>query len=107
MNYFYENRAGFVYFIQESILKNIKIGFTSSHPKKRLQTLSIASSQELYFLGFMLVDKSHEKKLHTKFKHLNIKKEWFKPGEDLLEYIDKLNYGNEFELELATFIKAT
>ncbi len=106
MAYDYESRAGFVYFIQESILKNIKIGFTSSHPMKRLHTLSVANSQDLEFLGFMLAAKPQEKKLHQKFRHLHLKNEWFRPGEDLLEFIDKLEYGNEFEKELAKYRKA-
>lgn len=106
MTYDYEKRAGFIYFIQESILKNIKIGFTSSHPKKRLHTLALANSQELHFLGFMLGDKPEEKRLHYKFKHLHVRNEWFEPGDDLLQFIDKLDYGNEFEKALAQYIKA-
>ena len=106
MTYDYEKRAGFIYFIQESVLKNIKIGFTSSHPNKRLHTLSVASSQELIFLGFLLGDKPHEKRLHKKFKHLHVRNEWFEPGEDLLKFIDNLEYGNEFEKELSKYVKA-
>jgi len=106
MTYDYEKRAGFVYFIQESILKNIKIGFTSSHPKKRLHTLSVANSQELIFFGFLLGDKALEKKLHNKFKYLHLRKEWFEPGEELLSFIDGIKYGNEFEKELSKYVKA-
>src|SRR5665647_2964244 len=47
MSYDYERRPGFVYFVQETELRRIKIGFTSSHPVKRLSTLSNASSQVL------------------------------------------------------------
>lgn len=106
MSYDYEKRAGFIYFIQESVLKNIKIGFTSSHPEKRLYTLAVASSQELYFLGFMLGDKPKEKTLHQKFKHLHVRNEWFSPGEDLLMFIDALEYGDEFEKALQGYVRA-
>lgn len=106
MSYDYQKRAGFIYFIQESILKNIKIGFTSAHPKKRLHNLAVANSQELNFLGFMLGDKPQEKRLHQRFKHLHVRNEWFEPGEDLLNFIDNLDYGNEFEKELSKYIKA-
>lgn len=106
MGYRYENRVGFVYFIQESVLKNIKIGFTSSSPKRRLKDLALGNSQELYFLGFMIADKPHENYLHKKFAHLHIQQEWFKPGEDLLLYIEKLDYRDEFSKELSKYVKA-
>jgi len=106
MIYDHEKRAGFIYFIQESILRNIKIGFTSSHPKKRLHTLALANSQELNFLGFMLGDKLMEKRLHVKFKHLHVRNEWFEPGDDLLNFIDSLDYGSEFEKALSLYVKA-
>jgi hypothetical protein len=106
MSYDYEKRAGFIYFIQESILKNIKIGFTSSHPKKRLKTLATASSQELHFIGFMLGNKPDEKRLHNKFKHLHVRNEWFEPGDDLIRFIEKLDYGKDFEKALSLYIKS-
>ena len=104
MVYDYEQRVGFVYFIQEETLKNIKIGFTSSHPEKRMRTLSVANSQKLSFIGFILSDKKKEKWLHNKFKHLHIRNEWFKPGEDLLAFINNLDYGNQFEKELSKYV---
>jgi hypothetical protein len=106
MDYDYDKRAGFVYFVQECELKNIKIGFTSSHPARRLQTLSVASSQKLEFLGFMLGDKPKEKALHKKFQHLHVRNEWFVPGEELLDFISRLEYGDEFEKELSKYVKA-
>ena len=105
-DYNYDKRGGFIYFIQESILKNIKIGFTSSHPRSRLKTLANASSQELEIIGFLVAGKEHEKKLHSKFKHLHVRNEWFSPGKDLVYFISKLNYGSEFEKELSKFIKS-
>lgn len=100
------NRAGFVYFVQEAELKRIKIGFTASHPSKRLKTLANASSQRLVFLGFQLGDESLEKKLHSKFHSLHCRNEWFHAGPDLLAYIDRLSYGSEFEKALQKFTLA-
>ena len=100
------NRAGFVYFIQESELRRIKIGFTTSHPSSRKRELETATSQELFFIGFQLGDEKTEKALHKRFKHLHRRKEWFEPGEDLLGYIQGLSYGSEFEKELRKFIPA-
>lgn len=107
MSYEQSNRAGFVYFIQEAELLRIKIGFTASHPSKRLKTLSCASSQELCFLGFKVGNEKLEKKLHSQFKHLHRRNEWFEPGEDLMSYIGALDYRDEFERELSKFVKLT
>ncbi|WP_346780081.1 GIY-YIG nuclease family protein [Achromobacter insuavis] len=95
-----------MYFVQEVELKRIKIGFTASHPSKRLQTLANASSQKLVFLGFQLGDESLEKKLHGKFKSLHCRNEWFHAGPELLAYIDRLSYGSEFEKALQKFTLA-
>jgi hypothetical protein len=53
----------------------------------------------------MVGNKKIEKWLHDKFKHLHVRNEWFKPGEDLLQYIDSLEYGTEFERELEGFVR--
>ena len=101
-----QNRAGFVYFVQEVELRRIKIGFSTSHPLSRLKTLANASSQELVFLGFQLGDEVLEKKLHRRFVGLHRRNEWFEPGQDLLQYISNLSYGNELELELQKYTLA-
>lgn len=106
MQFLRQNRVGFVYFLQEAELSRIKIGFTTSHPLSRLKTLSNASSQELFFLGFQLGDESLEKKLHRKFAILHRRNEWFDPGAELLAYIENLTYGNEFELGLKQYVLA-
>ncbi|MBL4682040.1 MAG: GIY-YIG nuclease family protein [Pseudomonadales bacterium] len=74
-------------------MKYIKIGFTRSHPENRLKTLSTASTQDLYFVGFMLGDKPYEKKLHHRFRASHVKNEWFKPKDELLQFISSLDYG--------------
>jgi hypothetical protein len=99
-----QNRAGYVYFVQEAELQRIKIGFSTSHPLSRLKTLANASSQTLAFLGFKLGDEALEKKLHGKFAALHRRNEWFDPGPELLAYIAALSYGNEFERALQQFV---
>ena len=101
-----QNRAGFVYFVQEEELRRIKIGFTTSHPLARIKTLRNASSQALNFIGFQLGDEKTEAKLHLRFKHLHRRAEWFDPGEDLLKYIDALSYATDLEKALRRYIPA-
>ena len=100
------NRAGFVYFVQEAELRRVKIGFTMSHPASRLKALANASSQELFFIGFEVGSEQREAVLHRKFAHLHCRNEWFEPGTDLLQYVEALRYGSEFEKALQAFILA-
>lgn len=105
MAFDYDRRAGFIYFVQEDVLRNIKIGFTSAHPASRLKALANASSQKLTLIGFIISDKPHEKRLHRRFHHLHVRNEWFEPGEDLVKFISSFEYGGEFERQLAQFVK--
>lgn len=98
-----QNRAGFVYFIQEAELKRVKIGFTTGHPLRRLRKLANATSQELTFLGFQVGNEDLEKKLHDKFAYCHYRNEWFCPAQELLSYIDDLPYGSEFERALREY----
>jgi hypothetical protein len=79
----YMNKQGYVYFATDGVY--IKIGF-SKNPKKRLITLNIGNSQQLYLLGYIDGDMNLEKQLHSKFKLVH--GEWFEPTEDLLLYIN-------------------
>ncbi|TDQ34643.1 GIY-YIG nuclease family protein [Thiopseudomonas denitrificans] len=105
MSFDYERRGGFIYFIQESELRNIKIGFTSSHPEKRLRSLACGNSQELKIIGLKIDSKPLEAKLHKRFGDLHVRNEWYRPGEELMAYIDRLEYGSAFEEELQQFVK--
>lgn len=67
-----------VYFAQRQGL--IKIGHSRSVPNR-----VCALKSEL--LGAVPGGKEIETELHTRFSHLRVKGEWFKPGDDLLSYI--------------------
>ena len=77
-----------IYFITDTI--NIKIGYTKNSIEKRLQQLQTSCSNKLYILGWIEGDIELEKELHKKFSSSRIRYngEWFKPTDDLLEYIN-------------------
>ena len=80
--------AGYIYFIENSEDKSIKIGY-STYPPGRLEQLQTSCSAKLTLLATKKGKISLEKKLHKEFSHLRIRGEWFNPGADLLTYICK------------------
>ena len=80
-----------IYFITDT--KSIKIGYTKGKIEKRLQQLQTSCPEKLYILGWMEGNMDFEKKLHIKFNSSRIRYngEWFKPTEDLLDYINTNN----------------
>jgi hypothetical protein len=83
---------GYVYFIYDS--KYIKIGFTNNLTarKKSLQT---SNPNKLIVLGYIFGNKFTEQELHKTFKQYHVHGEWFRPEQDLLDYI---NNNNELEV---------
>lgn len=77
-----------VYFIQESSVGAIKIG-VSKHPKKRAKELQDHSLYVITLLATVDGGYSVEFRLHQLFAHAYIRGEWFRPVEELLEYIEK------------------
>jgi hypothetical protein len=75
-----------IYFIQAAS-GPIKIGTTKKRAQRRLEELQIANHETLTLLATIPGDQQTEVKLHEQFKHLLIRGEWFRPGEDLLSYI--------------------
>jgi hypothetical protein len=77
-----------VYFIQSGGFGPIKIGKTRNELERRLTALQTASSHPLRILA-TLDDQpaSRETELHLKFDHLRLKGEWFRPEQDLLDFI--------------------
>jgi hypothetical protein len=75
-----------IYFIQGTITKNIKIGFTSRPFVYRFN--SITSSDELICLKTMEGGQDIEYQLHQKFAADRLHGEWFKPSKELLTFID-------------------
>lgn len=75
-----------VYFAQGCVTKRIKIGISHNIQNRLTQ---IVSSEPLELLGMIKGGgRGMEKELHKQFESLCVHKEWFKPGEELLEYIE-------------------
>jgi len=86
-----------IYFIEMKVPnlpeeeRPIKIGITSTAVNKRLSNLTTASPFPLVLLGCTPVcRKSKEGKLHSRFRHLRIKGEWFRGDPSLREFIEQV-----------------
>ncbi len=77
-----------VYFIQAST-GQIKIGRALS-AQRRLGILQIGSPIPLKLMAVTKGTFRLERQLHERFNHLRIHGEWFSPGPELLELIDKV-----------------
>lgn len=77
---------GFVYFIQTSGSKRIKIGY-SKNPKSRLGDLQCSCPDELVVLALLRSHRDDESDLHARFEKYWVRGEWFEPGPELLSYI--------------------
>ena len=75
-----------IYFIQEELTRNIKIGYSSDEISRKLN-LQTSNSSHLKILTAIPGDKATESKLHQEYIDLNIHGEWFNPGERLLKDI--------------------
>jgi len=79
----------FVYFIQGEDGGPIKIG-TSKNVENRLHALQTGFPHKLVVLAVIKGNDRIERGLHYKFKNYRLSGEWFKPAEELLEYINSL-----------------
>lgn len=77
-----------VYFIQESGIGAIKIGM-SKHARKRATELQYSMPHTVVLLATVGGGCGVEHALHTLFAHAYIRNEWFRPVDELLEYINK------------------
>lgn len=77
-----------IYFIRGELTGLIKIGMAHDVcPCARLKTLQIGSPDKLVCLGFQNRTKSDERVLHKRFKAIREHGEWFKPSDELFNYI--------------------
>jgi len=83
-----KSKEGFVYYIQEEMDGNIKIGW-SEDPIKRLQQHQTSNSRELRMLVYVKENPDYEKEIHRKFQTSKTQGEWFKPDKRLLVHIEK------------------
>ena len=81
----------YIYFITNK--ENIKIGFTSVNPQKRLKQLNTGSDKQLYLLGYQFGSMDDEKELHARFQKFRIRDnaEWFYPDQSIIDYINQNN----------------
>lgn len=93
-----------LYFVQVVKSKFIKIGYTEKGNEfKRIVDLRIDSSEEVRLLNIIGGSERDEGRLHRKFEHLRkdvgwlpSPTEWFYPGDDLLDFIEKTKGVTEF-----------
>lgn len=88
--------TGSVYFVQQvGGVGPIKIGF-SYMVKSRVDDLQIGSPVQLCIVAVKSpASLSDESRLHKKFSHLRCHGEWFRPADDLLEYIASIQGGSD------------
>lgn len=84
----------FVYFIQKGEGGPIKIG-KSSTPKVRLQNLQVGSEAPLKILCLFEGSETLEQDLHRKFSHLAMSGEWFIPGQEIYDFMERIRSENE------------
>lgn len=91
----------YVYFIRNSGTGNIKIG-KADNPDQRLRTLQTATPSPLELMVTIRVTRNVfavEGDLHRRFAHLRFEEgggtEWFRPGQDLLSFIEDLRVGED------------
>ena len=83
-----KSKEGFVYYIQEELDGNIKIGW-SDDPIKRLTQHQTSNSRELRMLVYVKGSQEYEREIHRKFQTSKTTGEWFKPDKRLLVHIEK------------------
>jgi hypothetical protein len=86
-----EDAGDWVYFARMTVgdFDLVKIGVTIDI-KKRLKSLQTGCPGELEVIGKMRGGLKMEQHLHRKFGHLRYNREWFRPGQDLLDFIKGL-----------------
>lgn len=78
-----------VYFIQMGEDGDIKIG-TTANIHQRFRTLQTACHKPLRVLAMLRGGAELEEQMHRRFAHLRTHLEWFRPGEDLMEFLVKI-----------------
>lgn len=78
-----------VYFVQESGMGAIKIGFTQD-VGARVKDLAAATPHKLTTLVTIEGDHQVERAIHRRFSHARIRGEWFRPVPELLAYIAEI-----------------
>lgn len=85
------NDPGWVYFLQASSSKHIKIGFTSRNVESRVAEMQTGQSDKLIIMAKIPGDRANERSLHQKFAEHRLRGEWFWPHPHLCGYIDSIS----------------
>lgn len=88
-----------IYFMQESSIGAIKIGFASNVSTRKCN-IQGANPSKVTVLGAIPGGPDEETRIHEQFAHLRIRGEWFKPGEDLLEFIRTATTSGHIPIDL-------
>lgn len=75
-----------IYFLQAGVIGPIKIGF-SGQASERLRALKAMGPEPLTLLGWMPGALHEERDLHHRFASCRMHAEWFRPSDELPEYI--------------------
>ena len=78
-----------VYFIASEDLASVKIGYTKEDPDKRLKALQTGNPDVLILLASVEGETSLERELHSRFRELHVRGEWFRLEGELEAYIDR------------------
>lgn len=76
-----------IYFIQDSSVGHIKIGFTEGTAENRMKALQTGSPVGLEILCTSEGGREEEKALHLRFQSAWVHGEWFKPTSDIIRHI--------------------
>ncbi len=68
---------GIVYFIQDTVKTDVKIGFCLRRPEKRLAALQTGNPNPLRLVGHVAGSERHERRLHKLFAGCHLHGEWF------------------------------
>ncbi|HEX3747627.1 MAG TPA: GIY-YIG nuclease family protein [Bryobacteraceae bacterium] len=87
----WNQRFGVVYFLRESSIGLIKIGFTSGDPQKRLVNVANALKATVKWVGYFRAQAVEEIAAHQRFRHLHVRNEWFRPEAELLKWMEEMS----------------
>lgn len=83
-----KDKRGYIYFIESGGL--IKIGITENL-WARVYNLALSSAHKIFLKGYIEVDNdilyAGERAIHAKFDSIRAHGEWFRPSDDLYEFI--------------------
>jgi hypothetical protein len=78
-------KGAFVYLMHDITNDLLKIGY-SENPYRRHKEMVHGSTNEISLLGFYPGSKVNENIVHTKFKNVRVKREWFSNDASIIDY---------------------